>query len=385
VKTPFTRSLPFYLGGFMGPFGTVVILPMFPELRSEFGASTEAVSWGLTAYTLPMAALLLVSGTIGERYGRGRVLRITLLFYTGASIFTAMAPTLLLFVLGRAMQGAGNAFFTPLLLAGLTDLTAPDQIGRRVGVYSSFQAAGGAVAPLVGGIAGDLQWRAAFWGTAALAFLMAVMIPVEQRPSRTAASAASLRLLVDRRVLLIGLAALFASAGPYTANVLVGLKARDLLGLSATEAGLLILFGSSAGLFMAPVWGSLVDRVGGRVMSITATLATGLALVFVGFAPGTATTGATWFLAGGLIVGLVVALQSLAALAIPTNRGGALSATMSFRFFGHAVGPLLWIPVFEMNATLAFVGAASFALVTASMLWLATTRHNATPTEPLTS
>ena len=73
--------LPFYLGGFMGPFGATVILPMFPELRRSFNVSSQAIGWGFTAYLLPFALLLLVSGTLGERWeGNGPLGRPT--FYT---------------------------------------------------------------------------------------------------------------------------------------------------------------------------------------------------------------------------------------------------------------------------------------------------------------
>ena len=69
------QRLPLYIGGMMGPFGTIVILPMFPELRESFNASSATVSWGFTIYLLPFAAVLLVSGTLGERWGRRRTVR----------------------------------------------------------------------------------------------------------------------------------------------------------------------------------------------------------------------------------------------------------------------------------------------------------------------
>ena len=103
----------------MGPFGTVVIVPMFPELRAEFDASSSAVSLGFSLYLIPFALILLVSGTLGERWGRRRTVRGTYLLYAVASIGCALAPNLDVFIAARALQGVANAFITPLLLAGL--------------------------------------------------------------------------------------------------------------------------------------------------------------------------------------------------------------------------------------------------------------------------
>ena len=99
------RRLPLYIGGFLGPFGTIVIIPMFPELRDEFDTTLTAVNLGFSLYLLPFAALLLVSGTLGERWGRRRTVRGTYLLYAVASIGCALAPNLEIFVASRALQG----------------------------------------------------------------------------------------------------------------------------------------------------------------------------------------------------------------------------------------------------------------------------------------
>ena len=100
----------------MGPFGATLVLPMFPELRTTFTTSTEVIGWACTAYLLPFAILLLISGTLGERWGRKRTVRCTYLLYAIASLLCALAPSLELFLIGRSLQGIANAFITPLLL-----------------------------------------------------------------------------------------------------------------------------------------------------------------------------------------------------------------------------------------------------------------------------
>lgn len=184
ARSAFLQRLPLYIGGFMGPFGTVVIVPMFPELRAEFDASSSAVSLGFSLYLIPFAALLLVSGTLGERWGRRRTVRGTYLLYAVASIGCALAPTLTVFIVARALQGVANAFITPLLLAGLAETVPAERFGRQVGIYSSFQAFGGGLGPIVGGIAADTNWRYAFWGTMAVSLVLALAPPTGEAPTR---------------------------------------------------------------------------------------------------------------------------------------------------------------------------------------------------------
>ena len=156
-------TLPYYLGGFLGPFGTMVVIPIYPELRETFDATTEQVNWSFSGYLLPMAALLLVSGTIGERFGRRRVTRITFVAYAAAALLSVFATTLGLFIASRVLQGVCNAFITPLLVAGLTEVIPEARLGRAIGVYSSFQAAGTALAPLAGGLAAAIDCASCSW------------------------------------------------------------------------------------------------------------------------------------------------------------------------------------------------------------------------------
>ncbi len=355
------QRLPMYMGGFMGPFGTMVILPMFPELRESFDASSGAVSWGFTLYMLPFAAVMIVSGTLGERWGRRRTLRVTYVAYALASILAALAPNLGVFLLARALQGGSNAFITPLLLAALADITPQERLGNTVGVYSSFQSLGTALAPLVGGVAADFNWRWAFVGAAVAAGVLA-MFPVQGEP-RTNVAPPPIKPLLTRKMTMLGVAAFACAAGPIGAGVLVGVAARDELELSGSAAGVVLLIGSLCAMTVGPAMGRLVDRWGlwksGQVGLVVASVLTAAL----------AGAGAGWSLASIWVFGaaasafVVVVLQAAAATAVPNNRGGALSAMLAWRFLGHAAGPAIWIAVFETNPNAAFYGSALLGIV----------------------
>jgi len=143
-----------YLGGFLGPFGAGVLVVLIPELQEMFDASAGEVTAGITVYLLPFAALQLVSGTIGERWGVTRTVHMAYVVYAAVSVLTVVAPGIGLFLLGRALQGSVNAFLSPLLLAALAASAEPGRLGRLVGTFIAVQTAGTVFAPLLGGAAG---------------------------------------------------------------------------------------------------------------------------------------------------------------------------------------------------------------------------------------
>ncbi len=356
------ETLPYYLGGFLGPFGTMVVIAIYPELRTTFDATSEQVNWAFSGYLLPMAVLLLVSGTIGERLGRRRVTRTTFLAYGAASMLCVAAPTLELFVAARVLQGAANAFVTPLLVAGLTEVTDRGRLGRAIGVYSSFQAAGAALAPFVGGLLAVVDWRLIFVVVAVVAFGLATRPPHgEPRP---AATAPPIRPLFSTRMVLLWVAAFSAAAGPLGIAVILGLYLRDEIGVGSTAAGVVLLFGGLAPMFLGPTWGRLLDAWGAVRASAVSVTALVVVMAPLGLLTDIASVTLVWTVGAALVGFVVVNVQHLSAIAVPDNRGGALSTVMSFRFVGHAVGPLIWVPVFSEEPALAFAGAASLGLVT---------------------
>jgi len=355
-------TLPLYLGGFLGPFGTMMVISIYPELRESFNASTQAVNWAFSGYMIPFALLLTVSGTIGERFGRRRVIRATFIMYALSSVLCVVAPTLTVFVIGRLLQGAANAFITPLLIAGLSEVIAPSRLGRAVGVYTSFQAIGGAAAPFAGGVAAAFDWRIAFAVIAVVGLVLATQ-PPEGEP-RPAASAPPIKPLLKPRMILLWIAALTAAAGPAGLPMIVGLYLRDELFISSTATGFILLFGGIGGAITGPIWGQLLDGWGPRRAAFFACLTSLTFAMPLGFITGAVLFAVAWTIVGSLVGFIVVILQNLAAIAVPDNRGGALSSVLCFRFVGHGVGPLVWVPMFAWKPSWTFVIAAGLGLIT---------------------
>src|SRR5438876_10748415 len=105
------------LGSGMAQLDATVVNVALPRIGTDLHAGLTALQWTLNAYTLTLAGLLLLGGSLGDRLGRRRMFVIGVLWFTAASIGCAVAPTSALLIAMRAVQGIGAALLTPGSLA----------------------------------------------------------------------------------------------------------------------------------------------------------------------------------------------------------------------------------------------------------------------------
>jgi MFS family permease len=358
-------TLPFYVGGFLGPFGGGVVAVLVPQLRDAFDATTAGVAASIPAYLVPFALLQLVSGTIGERFGRRRVVRTGYVVYAALSAAAALVPTLGAFLVVRALQGGANAFLTPLLLAGLADVVPARKIGRSVGTFAAVQTAAVALAPLGGGALGAIDWRLAFVSQALVAAALALLPPAD---AERRADSPALRTVFTRRVGLLSAASFVGYASITGVGFLVAVLAADEFRLGSVARGALLAGFGIAGILVGRAAGAAVDRYG-RVPVATVGVVCCSALVAVlGVAPTPGVLGAVWFLCGLGSALVWAGINTLAVEAVPGNRAGGTSVISAFRFAGNAAAPLMWLPLYHSDHRLGFLGAGIFAVVTAVLL-----------------
>jgi MFS family permease len=96
--------------------GTIVYVAL-PAIGEDLDASTSALQWVLNGYLLSLASLILLGGSLGDRYGRRRVFVIGVGLFTGASLLCAIAPSVETLIAARLLQGIGGALLTPGSLA----------------------------------------------------------------------------------------------------------------------------------------------------------------------------------------------------------------------------------------------------------------------------
>lgn len=142
--------------------GTVVNLAL-PTLQRGMGASATDLQWIVEAYALFFSALLLVGGSLGDRFGRRRMYAIGISVFAGASALCGFAGSIRLLVVARALQGVGAALLVPGSLAIIATSFPEKERGRAIGAWSSFSAMTTAVGPVLGGwLIDHWGWRWAF-------------------------------------------------------------------------------------------------------------------------------------------------------------------------------------------------------------------------------
>ncbi|WP_246450536.1 MFS transporter [Sphingomonas rhizophila] len=135
-----------------------------PAIRDATQASAAEVGWVVNAYNLPLAALILLGGALGDHYGRRLWLVIGTSLFGAASLLCALTsdPTALL--AGRALQGIGAALLLPNSLALLNGAYSGEARGRAVGIWAAAGAIAAAIAPLIGGwLVDHAGWPSIFY------------------------------------------------------------------------------------------------------------------------------------------------------------------------------------------------------------------------------
>ncbi|WP_240309558.1 MULTISPECIES: MFS transporter [Sphingomonas] len=156
-----------------------------PAIRASFKAGASEVQWVVNAYLLPLSALLLLGGALGDHYGRKRLLIFGTAMFALSSLVCALAPGLEWFLAGRVLQGIGAALLLPNSLALLNATFDGEERGRAIGIWAAVGAAAAAIAPLIGGwLVDHVGWPSIFYINLPLAggaILLAALFAAESR------------------------------------------------------------------------------------------------------------------------------------------------------------------------------------------------------------
>jgi len=142
--------------------GSVVNVAL-PALAHDLDVGPANLSWAINAYLLPLGALILLGGALGDHFGRRRLFQLGLFIFTFASVVCAAAPSLGWLLAARGLQGFGAALLMPNSLAILGGGFAGEARGRALGTWAAAGALAGALGPIAGGwIVDMIGWRAIF-------------------------------------------------------------------------------------------------------------------------------------------------------------------------------------------------------------------------------
>jgi EmrB/QacA subfamily drug resistance transporter len=151
------------IGSGMAMLDSTVVNIALPRIGEELDASVTGLQWILNGYLLALAALILVAGALGDRFGRRKVYVIGVVWFGVASLLCGVATNVWMLVAARILQGVGGALLTPGALAILQSSFRKEDRSRAIGAWSGLSGVATAIGPLAGGLLVELwSWRLAF-------------------------------------------------------------------------------------------------------------------------------------------------------------------------------------------------------------------------------
>ena len=267
---PEQRRVVYTLGfcGLVSAADNWFVSPALPAIANGLGVAASAATIVLSAYLLPYGLLQPVCGTLGDRFGRLRVLHVIVTGLAVGTFLCAVAPTLSLLVAARVITGCFAAGIIAVSQALVGDVVGPERRGAAVGVLMGITFTGQGLSSGLGGIITDLMsWRAAFACFGVLALLaLALLLRLPATPERSVVSAqaptgsffsraARIFFGGHRAVYLVACTTGLVFLGVYG---FMGTFLSERCGLGSTQAGLIMmLYG-----VMCLVGGTVSGRIG---------------------------------------------------------------------------------------------------------------------------
>lgn len=371
----------------IGPLSTDMYLASLPDIARQLGASTAQVQLTISAYLIGFAVGQIVYGPLSDRHGRKPVLLAALALYCAASLACALATSIEMLIVARAVQALGGSSGIVLARAIVRDLYSGARAGRELSVMGAVMALAPVLAPIAGGLLQTgFGWRSVFFtlvgGGLIGAAIVWPMLP-ETLPARAAEPVSPASMLRSYRVVArnpaylayLGLASTgFGGLFAWISGTSFVLQ--NLYGLTPFQFGVAFAVGSVGYMGGTMLAARLVMRLGiDRTLGIGAAAMAGGGLgMVVALALGL-TSAASLVLPMALyLAGLGMVLpQAIAGAMTPfPERAGAASALLGFiqqtaaALCGAVVGWLLGQSAWPLAAAVAVMGCASL------LLWIST-------------
>jgi len=176
---------------FMGSLDQTILASALPTIGRDL-RNAHDLPWLITAYLLASTAIIPLYGKVADIHGRAFALRIAIAVHLAGSLLCALAPSMLVLILGRGLQGLGGGGLASMGMVVLGDVATPRERGRYYAYFAVTYTTAGACGPALGGFLADhLHWSAIFWiniplGLAALAVTSTLLrgLPRHERPHR---------------------------------------------------------------------------------------------------------------------------------------------------------------------------------------------------------
>jgi EmrB/QacA subfamily drug resistance transporter len=410
----------------VGMDNTIVNVAL-PSIQRDFHASVSGLQWTVDAYLVVLASLLMLSGSMADRFGRRRTFQLGLVIFTLGSLLCSLAPGLIWLVVFRMIQAVGGSMLNPVAVSIIRNtFLDPKERAQALGAWGAVIGISLALGPVVGGIlVHNVGWQSIFWvnipvGVAAIAltarfvpesradhprrldpigqmlvivFLASLTYSIIQGPEAGWGSAQIVVLFAlavvsfgslvwyERRRFEPLIDVRFFRSTPFSGATLIAVSAfaafsgflflntlylQDVRGLSPLDAGLYTLPMAAMAILASPISGALVGRRGPRIPLVLSGCALAIGSVMLtGLSPTTSFTSLIIaYLIFGFGFGLVnPPITQTAVSGMPAAQAGVAAAVAST---SRQVGQSLGVAVVGVAATSGLVGSLSAGLAQAS-------------------
>ncbi len=349
------------IGGFLGPFAGQSLSVVLPEFAADFGISLELASLTMTAYMLPLAVTMLFSSYLVRNLRPAGVIRTAYLVIAVAAFVLVVTPVWWLFLVAFIVAAIGNAFTAPLLQQVLKHITPDDKLGQALGTYAAMQSFGLFSAPLVAGVTSLVSWRLMYVFLAVFAVVI-VIVRVPDVPASPPAPG-SRRFKLNWPIVRAMLTLLSVGTGVIGMSFIIALYVGDRFGAGPVTRGAIVMIGGLTAFIFARYVGGLADKHGPRPVLAGGLIVAAVALLAIAVSPWMILIAVFWGIAVLAVQGTQVSMNMIV-LRAP---GGTqmLSTIQAFRFFGNSLTPIVILPLYNIHAWWAFLGAACILLVMA--------------------
>jgi predicted MFS family arabinose efflux permease len=350
-----------------------MVIPVLPTIQAGLHTSQNSVTWILTAYLLSASVFTPILGRFGDMWGKERMLVVALLALTVGSVLAALAGSIGIMIVARAIQGIGGGVL-PLSFGIIRDEFPQEKVAGAVGVIAALTAAGAGLGiVLAGPIVQVLNYHWLFWipviilGLAtvaakvvvpeALAAVLAVTwVVVESRSSHPLIDMRMMRIPV---VWMTNLVALLFGVGMYASFAFLPeflqtpASAGYGFGLSITGSGLILLPSSVASFALGVASGRLTYRFGAKMVLVTGSVISVAPFVLLTFAHRHQWEILVAMVLQGVGFGLAfAAMSNLVVQGVPPEQTGVASGmNANIRTIGGSIGAAVMSSIVTSTAT----------------------------------
>jgi EmrB/QacA subfamily drug resistance transporter len=165
------------LGSALAFIDATVVNIALPRIGEDLAADAAGLQWVVNGYTLALTSLILLGGSLSDRFGRRRIFGLGATWFAAASLLCGLAPSIETLIAARLTQGVGGALLTPGALAILETSFRPEDRAKAIGAWSGLGGVAGAIGPFLGGwLVGVASWRLVFLVNLPLALVVGVAL-----------------------------------------------------------------------------------------------------------------------------------------------------------------------------------------------------------------